>query len=157
MRSDYVLYGVAIVFFIIAGGVAAAQVPGYLLTDTMGIVVVMLFLLLGIVSAAVGYSAKPKTMMPTAHPQPSMPKATTEAEETPTPARPAVEEMPPPAPPVEEVKPEPEPQPPTSPEPTPPEMAPTPTPAPSTEAEQPVTTAEEEKPKPARRRRKKTQ
>jgi outer membrane biosynthesis protein TonB len=145
MRSDYGLYGIAIICFVIAGIFMAGVAPGYTLMEQSGIAVIMVFLLLGIVFAAAGYTTRPKAAMPTTQPMPTPvtpPRETftqTIAEETPPP--------PPPSPaPKEEVQPEP--QPPAEPEPSPPT-----TPV-SMEAEQPVV-AEEEKPKPARRRRKK--
>ena len=145
MRSDYGLYGIAIVCFVIAGIFMASVVPGYTLMEQSGIAVIMIFLLLGIVLAAAGYSARPKPAMPAMQPTHApitLPKETA--------TQPIVEETPPPPPPTqtpqEEVKPEP--QPPALAEPSPP-AAPV-----SMEAEQPVA-AEEEKPKPARRRRKK--
>jgi len=145
MRSDYGLYGIAIICFIIAGAFMANIVPGYTLAEReSGITVTMIFLLIGIISLAVGYSARPKAITPTTQP-------------TPTQAKPPLpEEMPPPSPPptpppAEEVTPKPlSPQEPT---PTPP-IATVPT-----EPEQPSKVAQEEKPKekPARRRRKKAQ
>jgi len=146
MRSDYGLYGIAIICFVIAGIFMAGVAPGYTLMEQSGIAVIMVFLLLGIVFAAAGYTTRPKAAMPTTQPMPTPvtpPRETftqTIAEETPPPP-------PPPSPaPQEEVQPEP--QPPAEPEPSPPT-----TPV-SMEAEQPIAT-EEEKPKPARRRRKK--
>ena len=142
MRSDYGLYGIAIICFVIAGIFMASVVPGYTLMEQSGIAVIMIFLLLGIVLAAAGYSARPKPVMPAmqpTHAPVTLPKETA--------TQPIVEETPPPTQtPQEEVKPEP--QPPALAEPSPP-AAPV-----SMEAEQPVA-AEEEKPKPARRRRKK--
>jgi len=137
MRSDYGLYVVAIICFIIAGAFAAS----YTITDPTGIIVTMIFLLIGIISAAVGYSARPKAITPATQPTP--------APVTP----PLLEEMPPTSPPpAEEVTPKP-----------PPPQEPTPSTPPivtlPTEPEQPVKAAEEEKPKekPVRRRRKKAQ
>ena len=143
MRSDYGLYGIAIICFVIAGIFMASVVPGYTLMEQSGIAVIMIFLLLGIILAAAGYSARPKPAMPAmqpTHAPVTLPKETA--------TQPIVEETPPPPTqtPQEEVKPEP--QPPALAEPSPP-AAPV-----SMEAEQPVA-AEEEKPKPARRRRKK--
>jgi outer membrane biosynthesis protein TonB len=144
MRSDYGLYGIAIICFVIAGIFMASVVPGYTLMEQSGIAVIMIFLLLGIVLAAAGYSARPKPSMPAMQPTPApvtLPKEIA--------IQPIVEETPQPPPtqtPQEEAQPEP--QPPALAEPSPP-AAPV-----SMEAEQPVA-AEEEKPKPARRRRKK--
>lgn len=155
MRSDYGLYGVAIICFIIAGAFMANLVPGYTLIEAPGITVIIIFLLIGIISAAVGYSARPKEMMPVTRP---IPTPSTPAQEAPPPARPPAEEMPPPSPqippaPAEEVTPEPTPPPPMPTEPSPPAVTP------PAEQEQPVKVAEEEKPKekPVRRRRKKAQ
>jgi len=143
MRSDYSLYVVAIICFIIAGVFVANQVPNYTLMDQSGIAVTMIFLLIGIISAAVGYSVRPKAAMPTTQTTPTL--ATLPQETTTPPVQTPLEEtMSPPMPPQETT---PETQP-TTPEPSTQVMAPT-------ETEQPVTTAKEEKPKPARRRRKK--
>ena len=141
MRSDYGLYGVAVICFVIAGIFMARVIPGYTLMEQSGIAVIMIFLVVGIILAAVGYSARPKPAMPAIHPTPA---PVTPPKETVT--QPIVEEKPPTQTPEEEAQPEP--QPPAQPEPSPP-TAPV-----SMEAEQPVA-AEEEKPKPARRRRKK--
>jgi len=140
MRSDYGLYGVAIICFIIAGAFMTNIVPGYTLVDQSGIILTMIFLLIGIISAAVGYSARPKVITPATQP-------------TPAPATPPLlEEMPPPPPPPAEVTPKP--LPPQEPTPSTPPIVTLPT-----EPEQPVKAAEEEKPKekPVRRRRKKAQ
>jgi len=155
MRSDYGLYGIAIICFIIAGAFMANLVPGYTLVEAPGITVIIIFVLIGIISAAVGYSARPKEMMPALQPTPTPP---TPAQEIPPPAPSLAEEMPPTPPPTppapaEEVTPEPAPPPPMPTEPSPPTVAP------PLEQEQPVKAAEEEKPKekPVRRRRKKAQ
>lgn len=150
MRSDYGLYGVAIICFIIAGAIAAADIPGYKIAETNGIVVFMVFLVIGIISAAVGYSARPKAMIPPKQPTPTL---ATPPKETPTPVTPPHEEMHPPTPlPVEEVTAEAPPPQEAQPSQTQPIVTPT-------EPEQPVEIAEEEKPKtkPVRRRRKKAQ
>lgn len=149
MRSDYGLYGVAAICFIIAivaGAFTANLVSGYTLAYQSGMAVIIIFLLVGIISAIAGYSSRPKVAMPTTQP---MPTPVTPPREmfTQTIAEETLPPPPPPSPaPQEEVQPEP--QPPAEPEPSPP-TAPV-----SIEAEQPVA-AEEEKPKPARRRRKK--
>jgi hypothetical protein len=149
MRSDYSLYGVAIICFvitIIAGAFTANMISGYTLEYTTGIAAMLIFLLIGIILAYAGYSSRPKAAMPTIQPRPT---PVIQPRETLT--KPIAEETPPPPPapiqtPQEEVKPEPPPL--AQPEPSPP------TEPVSMEAEQPVV-AEEEKAKPARRRRKK--
>jgi len=132
MRSDYGLYGVAIICFIIAGVFATNMVPQYTLAEASGITVIMIFLVLGIISAAVGYSARPKEVMPTT---PALaPKAPAfEPPPSPPPTQPAVEEA--------------------APEP----MPPPPPPTPPVEAAAVTPPTEAEKPKPVRRRRKKAQ
>jgi outer membrane biosynthesis protein TonB len=151
MRYDYGLYGVAIICFIIAIIFAGSFVPGYELTGSnwaAGVTVSMIFIVLGIISAALGYSARPKPIMPA--PQPTPPPPTPAAIPTP-PAEPVIELSSPPSPPAEEVSPEPSPV-------MPPEPSP-PTPTPAAELEQPAAVMEEEKPKekPPRRRRRKTE
>lgn len=175
MRLDYVLYGVAIICFIIAGAFAVANVPGYTLDTTSGIAVTMIFLLLGIISAAVGYSARPKAMMPTTQPMPPETVPTVRQVKAPETETPPSEEMPsspPPAPaetssmPLEEpIAPTAstheeitsEPSMPAAVEPTPPPVAAPMEPEQPTVQEEPVKAAEEEKPRPARRRRKRAQ
>jgi outer membrane biosynthesis protein TonB len=138
MRSDYGLYLIAIICFIIAGVFLAAAVRPYSEISVSGIV---LFAALGIIFALVGYSVRPKVIMPT--------RAVPEAPQA---AAPTPEPTPPPQPPeaperVEEVP---------TPPPTPTaEIAPEPTPAPT--PEEPAKVTEEEKPKEkrVRRRRKK--
>jgi len=151
MRSDYGLYGIAIICFLLAAVFAAGMVQGYELTGAPGITVTVVFLLIGIIAAAVGYSARPKAMVPpepTLAPTPSapIPVPTTATEE---PMEPAVPPPPPPMP-VEEVT--------VSPETTPTELETSPpTIAAPVETSQPTPAEEvtEEKPKRARRRRKK--
>jgi len=155
MRSDYGLYGVAIIGFLLAAVFAAGMVQGYEITGAnaaSGITVTVVFLLIGIIAGAVGFSARPKAMMP---PEPALvptPSAPTSETTTPTeePAEPAVLPPPPPAP-VEEVAVSPETSPPQPSEPSPPTLA-TPT---ETAQPTPVEEVTEEKPKRARRRRKK--
>jgi len=143
MRSDYGLYSVAIICFIIAiiaYALMANLISGYTLDWAQGITVTVIFFALGVISAAVGYSARPKAVMPKVEPKP--------APATPPPPPPT------PLPPVEEVAPE---LPPPPPAPEMPAPAPTPAVTPPPEPKQPVKAAEEEKPKekPVRRRRKK--
>lgn len=160
MRSDYGLYVIAVICFAIAGALAAANVPGYTLAEASGITVVMVFLLIGIISAAVGYSTKPKEMMPITRPAPTTPMR---EEETPIATPQASEEIQPPPPaPIEHMTPpaEEKPQPKLEPEitVTPEQSSPEPSmEAPPPEPEQPVTPAAAEKPKTTRRRRKKAQ
>lgn len=72
MRSDYALYGVAIIFFILTGVVAAAQVHSLWIVTTV---------VLGLAFIGVGYTQRPRdtitTHMPVAPPPPPVaPKAT---------------------------------------------------------------------------------
>ena len=72
MRSDYALYGVAIIFFILTGVVAAAQVHSLWIVTTV---------VLGLVFIGVGYTQRPTeaitTHMPVSPPPPpTTPKAT---------------------------------------------------------------------------------
>jgi type IV secretory pathway VirB10-like protein len=154
MRTDYGLYGIAVICFIIAGAFMIANVPGYTLQETSGIAVVMIFLIFGIISAAVGYSVRSKTII-TTQPKPTPTAPITEKPLPPPtiPPKPAEESKPQPL--IEVVAPEASQEPPMSSapsEPSPPTVIPA-------EAEQPLQAAEEEKPKekPVRRRRKKTE
>ena len=148
MRSDYGLYGVAAICIILAALFAAGLIPGYTLSETSGIAVTVVFLLIGIIAAAVGYSARPKAVIPATestlppHPTPTIEEPTSVAEELTTP--------PPPPTPLEEVSasPEPEPSQPTEPS----EPSPTVLPV---EEPTPTEAVAEEKPKTTRRRRKK--
>jgi len=149
MRSDYGLYGVAIICFLLAAAFAASVVPGYTLSGAPGITVTVVFLLIGIVAAAVGYSARPRAMMPSeptqaATPAAALAPATAVTVET-------TEPVAPPPPPVEEVLVSPERLPTQPSEPSPPVVAA------QVEAVQPAPAEAtvEQKPKPARRRRKK--
>jgi outer membrane biosynthesis protein TonB len=155
MRSDYGLYGVAVICFILTAVFAASVVPGYSLSDAQGVAVTVVFLLIGVVAAAVGYSARPKAMTPTQEhapaPTPTTPVTPIE-EPTPVTEEPTTPPPPPPTP-IEEVsitEPTPEPTPPEPVE--PPEPSPVVTPV---EEPAPAETVAEEKPKTARRRRKK--
>ena len=132
MRTDYSLYVVALICFIIAGVfLAEPKVIG----EQMNTVAIAIFAILGILLAAGGYVLRPKVAAPTPRappppiepsPPPSLPPVEEKVEEVPV-------APPPPTPPAEEV-------------PTPP------TPA----LEEPAK-VEEEKPteKPVRRRRRK--
>jgi len=139
MRSDYSLYVVALICFVIAGVFLSGAIP---LADNMGLATTAIFFILGIIFAAAGYTFRPKVAVPTpaapppplAEPSPPPPPPPVEekVEEVPV-APPAVEKAPPPAPP------------------------PTPTPITPTPALEEPVKAEEEKPeeKPVRRRRRK--
>jgi len=175
MRLDHVLYGVAILCFVIAGAFAVANVPGYALDTTSGIAVTMIFLLLGIISAAVGYSARPRAMMPATQPPPPEAMPAVQEAQPIAPATPPSEEMPSPSPPPPTettAMPLEEPIAPTAStsegitsetpmpqavEPTRPPVAASMEPEQPTVQEETVKAAEQEKPKPARRRRKKAQ
>jgi outer membrane biosynthesis protein TonB len=155
MRSDYGLYGVAVICFILAAVFAASLVPGYYLSEAQGVAVTVVFLLIGVIAAAVGYSARPKAIMPSQEPALApVPTAPMTPIEEPTPV---TEEptTPPPPPPtrIEEVsitEPTPEPTPPQPVEPLEPTPAVTPVEEPA-----PAEAVVEEKPKTSRRRRKK--
>jgi outer membrane biosynthesis protein TonB len=155
MRSDYGLYSVAIVCFILAAVFAASLVPGYPFSETGGMAVTVVFLLIGIIAAVVGYSARPKAMMREAEPMPT-PTPVVPIEETVRAAEKPTEPVfpPPPPAPVEEVQataePTPEPAEPSEPTVVTSEVEPVKTQPTGTPVE-----ATTEKPKPTRRRRKK--
>jgi type IV secretory pathway VirB10-like protein len=137
MRTDYILYIVAVICFIIAGWVGAT----YPFTgNTANMVTVIVLVIIGIIFIWGGYSLRP-----------SIPKVT-RTETTMPPTKPAMEEEqptmtpPPPAP-----EPEPEPTPAPTPEPTP-----TAEPEKVEETPQPETPPSETKPVRKRRERKKT-
>src|SRR3990170_5143330 len=154
MRSDYVLYVIAVICFIIAGVFVAGTIP---LEATMSLAATAVFFILGIIFAVGGYALRPKVAAPmpmVSHPSPVEPSppqpepsplVEEKVEEAPA-VPPLVVEAPPP---VEEVP---------VVEPTPPpveEAAPTePTLAPTVEEPAKVKEAKPEK-KPVRRRRKK--
>jgi len=160
MRSDYSLYSVAIIFFIISAVFAANLVPGYQLGDPLGLAVTAIFLAIGIISMAVGYLARPRVMIQTAQPMPP-----TAVEPTPEPSQPEPQSPPVPEPEMLAPAPMPSPAPSTAtPEPSVPEpIATEPTVSEITAVEtsaetvQPVKVEEIEKPKPTRRRKKKTE
>jgi len=149
MRSDYGLYVVAVVCFIIAGVFAASAVPGYTPAKAEGITVITIFLLLGIISAVLGYSARPKAIMPITQPKPA--PVSPAIKTPPALTQPPPAEEPTPKPQAEEVSLEA--APPEPPPPSPVVVTIPPKPEPSAKV------AEEEKPKekPVRRRRKKAQ
>lgn len=163
MRSDYSLYSVAIIFFIVSAVFAANLVPGYQLGDPLGLAVTAIFLVIGIISLAVGYFARPKAMIQTIQP---MPPSAVEPmpEPTPEPSQPEPQSPPVPEPemlvsaPISATAststPElPVPEPNVT-EPTATQIAAVET---SAETVQPAKVEEIEKPKPTRRRRKKTE
>ena len=141
MRSDYGLYVVAVICFIITGIFLTGTVEGYKYTDSMGMAAIAIFLILGAIFALAGYAVRPKVPVsaistaPQTLPEPSapplLPPVEEKEEETQvTQPLPQEEQAPPePTPAVEE---------------TPPTPAPT--------AEEPAKAEEE---KPVRRRRKK--
>jgi hypothetical protein len=141
MRSDYSLYVVAVICFIIAGVFVAGTV------GDMSLAATAIFLILGILFATAGYAMRPKAGPPTPTAPPPLP-----AEPSPFPSPPPVEEKVEeapvaPLPPTEE-------QVPSIPPTPPPAEEAVPTPAPALEEPAKV---EEEKPteKPVRRRRRK--
>ena len=155
MRSDYGLYGVAVICFILAAVFAASLVPGYYLSEAQGVAVTVVFLLIGVIAAAVGYSARPKAIMPIQEPAPA-PTPTTSVTpiEEPTPVTEEPTTPPPPPPtPIEEVSITEPILEPTSPQPVEP-LEPTPAVTP-VEEPAPAETVTEEKPRTTRRRRKK--
>jgi len=132
MRTDYSLYVVALICFIIAGVfLAEPKVIG----EQMNTVAIAIFAILGILLAAGGYVLRPKVAAPTPRAPPPLP-----VEPSPPPLPPPVEEK------VEEVPVAP---PPPTPAPSPAEEVLTP---PTPALEEPVKVEEE---KPVRRRRRK--
>lgn len=114
MRSDYGLYVVAVICFIIAGIFLTNAVPEYTLADTMGAAAIGIFLVLGILFAVGGYALRPKVSVPTpkaplpSRAEPSPPPPVEEkVEEAPVAPPPPTEEqvpsIPPTPPPAEEV------------------------------------------------------
>jgi len=69
MRSDYGLYIVAVMCFIIAG------VSSVLLSETLQLAAIAIFFILGIISAAAGYNMRPKIAAPTPTAPPPLPAA----------------------------------------------------------------------------------
>lgn len=161
MRSDYGLYAVAVICFVLAAVFATNMVSGYELSTASGITVTVVFFVIGVIAAAVGYSARPKAMMPPQEPVPAPITTAPIVEPTPITEEPEEPLTPPvPVPIVEssmssesvthETTEPPEPPPHVMEVPAEPEMAQTP-------MEAPAEIAAEEKPKtkPTRRRRKK--
>lgn len=165
MRSDYGLYVVAVICFVLAAVFASSMVSGYEITGpnaASGTTVTVVFSLIGIIALAVGYSARPKAMMPPSEPTPAPVVSAPMVEPTPMTEEPAEPSTPPAPAPVEEISvavesvataPA-EPSEPSSPvvemqaEPETPQ-------APSMETSASAEVVAEEKPKPTRRRRKK--
>jgi len=81
MRSDYSLYVVAVICFIIAGVFVAGTV------GDMSLAATAIFLILGILFATAGYAMRPKAGPPTPKAPPPLP-----AEPSPLPSPPPVEE-----------------------------------------------------------------
>jgi len=135
MRTDYILYIVAVICFIIAGIGSIYKVTTDFWSNTILVVVLAI---IGVIFAVGGYSLRPTKPVVT-HAEPSMP-----------PTKPVMEEeQPSMAPPPPQPEPEPEPTP-----------APAPEPMPETEkteeAPEPETPPPETKPVRKRRERKKT-
>ena len=77
MRSDYTLYVVAIICFILAAIVFAgsADYAGYLPMETLiSMVTTAVLAILGIISAGAGYLVRPQEIMPAPPPRPPAPK-----------------------------------------------------------------------------------
>lgn len=124
MRSDYGLYVVAVICFIITGIFLTGTVEGYKYTDSMGMAAIAIFLILGAIFALAGYAVRPKVPVsaistaPQTLPEPSAPPLLPpieEKEEEPQVTQPPQEEQAPQAPP--EPTPAVEEAPPVSPEP----------------------------------------
>jgi len=150
MRSDYGLYGVALICFILAAVFAGSLVPGYPFPEAPGATATAVFLLIGVIAAAVGYSARPKAVIPATESTLPPPLTPTIEEPTPIAEEPTTPPLPPPTTPLEEVSASLEPEPPQPIEPSEPSPVVTPVEEPA-----PIETVAEEKPKTTRRRRKK--
>jgi len=162
MRSDYGLYIVAVICFIIAGIFLTGAIPEYTFQENMGMAAIAVFLILGIIFAVAGYATKPK--ITAAHPVAEPMPITTE------PTAPPMS-----SPPAEEIVPEPRQEPvmeqtiqeapaaQTAPEETPAaeeQLTPVPPPPPPLASVEETVKTEEATPpteKPRRRRRKKTE
>ena len=143
MRTDYILYVIAVICFIIAGYSGAARY-----TDNMTITLIVIVLaIIGVIFIWGGYSLRPQTRVVT-RTEPSMPPTKAAMEEQPI--KPTPEPEPTPAP---ETLPSPEITEETKAEELPPPEAPPETPA---EAES-ETSAETKKPARKRRERRKTE
>jgi len=143
MRTDYVLYVIAVICFIIAGYTAVARYTEYM-TNTL---IVIVLAIIGVIFIWGGYSLRPQTRV-VMRTEPSMPPTKAAMEEQPV--KPAPEPEPTPAPetmPSSEITEE------TKTEELPPPEVPPETP-PETPAETPSKTSTETK-KPVRKRREK--
>jgi outer membrane biosynthesis protein TonB len=138
MRTDYILYVIAVICFIIAGWVGAALPFTASIANTATVIVLAI---IGIIFVWGGYSLRPST------------RKATRMEPTTLPTKPAMEkEQPAVAPmPSPEIEPEPTPAPAVEPAPIP-----EPEPAKTEETPQPETPPSETKPVRKRRERKKT-
>lgn len=103
MRSDYGLYVVAVICFIITGIFLTGTVEGYKYTDSMGMAAIAIFLILGAIFALAGYAVRPKVSVsaistaPRTLPEPSAPPVlppVEEREEEPKVTQPPLEEAP---------------------------------------------------------------
>jgi len=75
MRSDYALYVVAVICFILAAVVLAANSVGYpLMPFEIGVVTTVVLAILGVILAGAGYLTRPEEMMVAPPPAPSTPK-----------------------------------------------------------------------------------
>jgi outer membrane biosynthesis protein TonB len=138
MRTDYILYVVAVICFIIAASYGSINN----FTPISNNIIVVVLVIIGVIFAVGGYSLRPSPPK-VARVEPAMP-----------PTKPAMEEEQPtaaPSPPQPETKPEPMLAPPSEPTPTP-----MPEPETAEETPQPETPPPETKPVRKRRERKKT-
>ena len=77
MRSDYALYVVAVICFILAAVVFAGSTDyaGYLaMEQQISMVTTAVLVILGLISAGAGYLVRPEEMMPAPPPRPLAPK-----------------------------------------------------------------------------------
>ncbi|MFQ5758513.1 MAG: helix-hairpin-helix domain-containing protein [Candidatus Bathyarchaeia archaeon] len=75
MRSDYTLYVVAIICFIMAAVIFAADYVGYRpMPSEISVVTTAVLTILGLVSAGAGYLVRPEEMIPPPPPRPPAPK-----------------------------------------------------------------------------------
>jgi hypothetical protein len=79
MRSDYALYVVALICFILAAVVFTTNYTGYpLMEPLISMVTIAVLFILGIISAGAGYLIRPEEMILTPPPQPPPPKLPSE-------------------------------------------------------------------------------
>ncbi len=117
MRSDYGLYVVAVICFIITGIFLTGTIKGYEYTNSMGMAAIAIFLILGAILALAGYAMRPKVPVstisttPQTLPEPSAPPLPPPIEEKVEEPQPVEEQAPPappePAPTIEETTPAP--------------------------------------------------